>query len=72
MRHQTKIIAIPSSLRFSEERGYELIVKVSDGPQQFVGRHVSVKLDGAMLDKIAEWEPKEGSNRLELSYEALK
>ena len=52
-----KIQAKPVSLRFSENKGYRLEVKIVEGPVNLIGKFVCVQLTRAQLDKIAQFAP---------------
>jgi hypothetical protein len=50
------VVAKPRSIRFSEEKGYRLSIKITDGPQNMVDRLVNVELTAEQINKIIEWD----------------
>jgi hypothetical protein len=58
-RRELKVIAKPKSLRFTEDHGYVMIAKITDGPQHLVDRMVSISLSQKQLEAIDNFEPQE-------------
>ena len=58
--------ATPRHIKFSDTKGYELIVKITEGPAHMLDRRVVVQLTGEQLDAIADWEPTGEFSRLDL------
>ncbi len=58
-----KIIAKPKSITFKDD-GYFLLVEIVEGPQVIKGKFVQVKLSGAQLDQLGEWNPTQTSEKL--------
>lgn len=59
-----QVRALPTRLRFSEEKGYQLRVKIVDGPQHILDKVVWVSFTGDQLNDIAEWVPSEGTSMI--------
>ena len=66
MAHQSEVKATPRFIRLTEKRGYELIVRITDGPAAFIDRSVSVSLTLEQLNAIESWDPTE-NYRLDLN-----
>jgi hypothetical protein len=59
------IKAFPLSIKLKKD-GYELLVKVNEGPNHILDRLVRVIMTGAQLNTIDNWDPKQEGDSLYL------
>ena len=55
-RRTHNTIAKPETIRFNDDRGYELIIKITEGPNHLLDRRVRVKFNCQQLNAISEWD----------------
>ncbi len=61
-----RIIAKPLAMTLHPERGYELTAIVVEGPVNLLERIVKVGFASWQLNAIAEWEPTQAIERIDL------
>jgi hypothetical protein len=65
-RRNSVVKAKPIRISVHPDRGYELTVRISEGPTIILDRVVKIPMSSAQLDAIADWDPKQPFEVLEL------